>query len=297
VQAAYPQAPILRTFENQSQSVPGDEAREDGEVTTEGAIPVEAPGGYALQVRGLHKAYGGKVAVAALDLDIPASSFFGLVWPNGAGKTTTLKMCTGLLRPDAGAVWVDGAEVWHNLARTKAVIGVLPEDLLLFERLTGSELLTFNGLLRGLPADTVADRSRELLEIFGLTEAAGTMVVDYSHGMKKKIGLACALIHGPRLLFLDEPFEAVDPVSARSIRTVLERHIESGATVVFSSHVMELVERLCDRVAIMHRGRLVAEGPTDDVRAGTSLDDAFVRLVGGERASGSDFGWLGSSSG
>ena len=114
----------------------------------------------AVRVRGLHKAYGGKVAVAALDLDIPASSFFGLVGPNGAGKTTTLKMCTGLLRPDAGAVWVDGTEVWHNLVRAKAVIGVLPEDLLLFERLTGSELLTFNGLLRGLPADTVADRSQ-----------------------------------------------------------------------------------------------------------------------------------------
>ncbi|HEY4937545.1 MAG: type transport system ATP-binding protein [Actinomycetota bacterium] len=266
-------------------------------MSTEGTIPVEAPGGYALQVRGLHKAYGGKVAVAALDLDIPASSFFGLVGPNGAGKTTTLKMCTGLLRPDAGAVWVDGTEVWHNLVRAKAVIGVLPEDLLLFERLTGSELLTFNGLLRGLPADTVADRSQELLEIFGLTDAAATMVIDYSHGMKKKIGLACALIHGPRVLFLDEPFEAVDPVSARSIRTVLERHIESGATVVFSSHVMELVERLCDRVAIMHQGRLVAEGPTDEVRAGTSLEDAFVRLVGGERTSGSDFGWLGTSSG
>jgi ABC-2 type transport system ATP-binding protein len=287
----------MRTFENQSQAVAHDEAREDGYMSTEGTIPVEAPGGYALQVRGLHKAYGGKVAVAALDLDIPASSFFGLVGPNGAGKTTTLKMCTGLLRPDAGAVWVDGTEVWHNLVRAKAVIGVLPEDLLLFERLTGSELLTFNGLLRGLPADTVADRSKELLEIFGLTDAAATMVIDYSHGMKKKIGLACSLIHGPRVLFLDEPFEAVDPVSARSIRTVLERHIESGATVVFSSHVMELVERLCDRVAIMHQGRLVAEGPTDGVRAGTSLEDAFVRLVGGDRTSGSDFGWLGTSSG
>ena len=138
----------MRTFENQSQTVPGDGAREDGEVSANEAIPAEAPGAYALQVRGLRKAYGEKVAVADLNLDIPASSFFGLVGPNGAGKTTTLKMCTGLLRPDAGAVWVDGAEVWHNLARTKAVIGVLPEDLLLFERLTGSELLTFNGLLR-----------------------------------------------------------------------------------------------------------------------------------------------------
>src|ERR1700737_263435 len=189
----------MRTFENQSQAVPGDEAREDGSVSTEGTIPADAPGAYALQVRGLHKAYGGKVAVAALDLDIPASSFFGLVGPNGAGKTTTLKMCTGLLRPDAGAVWVDGTEVWHNLVRAKAVIGVLPEDLLLFER------LTCNGLLRGLPADTVADRSKELLEIFGLTEAAATMVIDYSHGMKKKIGRACALIHSPCAFLLGNP--------------------------------------------------------------------------------------------
>src|ERR1700704_341480 len=272
----------MRTFENQSQTMRWDQGREDGSVSAHGTTPAEAPGGFALQVRGLHKAYGDKAAVADLNLDIPASSFFGLVGPNGAGKTTTLKMCTGLLRPDAGAVWVDGVEVWHNLARAKAVIGVLPEDLLLFDRLTGRELLTFNGLLRGLPPDAVADRSRELLEVFGLTDAAATMVIDYSHGMKKKIGLACSLIHGPRVLFLDEPFEAVDPVSARSIRTVLERHIESGATVVFSSHVMELVERLCDRVAIMHQGRLRAEGGTEDVRAGTSLDDAFVRLVGGE---------------
>jgi ABC-2 type transport system ATP-binding protein len=269
---------------------------EDGVKSAPEAAPVEPPAPYALQVRELRKVYGDKVAVESLNLDIPASCFFGLVGPNGAGKTTTLKMCTGLLRPDAGAVWVEGVEVWHNLARAKAAIGVLPEDLLLFERLTGRELLTFNGLLRGLHAGTVTERSEELLEIFGLTDAAATMVIDYSHGMKKKIGLACSLIHGPRVLFLDEPFEAVDPVSARSIRGVLERHIGSGATVVFSSHVMELVERLCGRVAIMHQGRIVADGPTDDVRAGTSLEDAFVRLVGGERTSGTELGWLGTSS-
>ena len=253
--------------------------------------------GFALQVRGLRKTYGGKVAVVGLDLDIPGASFFGLVGPNGAGKTTTLKMCTGLLRPDAGAVWVDGIEVWRDLVAAKAAIGVLPEDLHLFERLTGAELLTFNGLLRGLPAGMVAERSRELLEAFGLADAATKMVIDYSHGMKKKIGLAAALIHGPRVLFLDEPFEAVDPVSARSIRAVLERHIESGATVVFSSHVMELVERLCDRVAIMHQGRLVADGRTAEVRAGGSLEEAFVRLVGGDAPSGMDLRWLGTSSG
>jgi len=261
-----------------------------------GAPPAGDGARDALQVRSLTKRFGEKVAVWDLALDIPASSFFGLVGPNGAGKTTTLRMCTGLLRPDAGAVWVEGVEVWHDLAAAKARIGVLPEDLLLFERLTGAELLTFNGLLRGLPPDVVAERCDDLLGVFGLQEAAGTLVVDYSHGMKKRIGLACALIHGPRVLFLDEPFEAVDPVSARSIRFVLERHIATGATVVFSSHVMELVERLCDRVAIMHRGRVVAQGTTGEVRDGGTLEDAFVRLVGGEQAPARDLRWLGTSS-
>ena len=265
------------------------------------APPASGPAGqdtppYALQVRGLRKVYGTKVAVHALDLDIPAASFFGLVGPNGAGKTTTLRMCTGLLRPDAGAVWVNGIEVWRELARAKAVVGVLPEDLRLFERLTGAELLTFTGLLRGLPEDTVKERATGLLEAFGLTEAASTLVIDYSHGMRKKIGLAAALLHGPRVLFLDEPFEAVDPVSALAIRQVLERHISSGATVVFSSHVMELVERLCDRVAIVHQGRIVAQGPIGDVKDGHTLEETFVRLVGGEQARGGELGWLGTSS-
>jgi ABC-2 type transport system ATP-binding protein len=258
--------------------------------------PAGQGSGFALQVRGLWKSYGAKVAVADLNLDIPNASFFGLVGPNGAGKTTTLRMSTGLLRPDAGAVWVEGVPVWHDLVRAKAMIGVLPEDLRLFDRLTGAELLTYNGLLRGLPRELVAERSRELLAAFGLAEAAGTMVIDYSHGMKKKIGLAAALLHGPKVLFLDEPFEAVDPVSARSIRAVLDRHIEGGATVIFSSHVMELVERLCDRVAIMHHGRLVAIGATADVQAGRSLEEAFVHLVGGDFASGKELRWLGTSS-
>jgi len=265
-------------------------------VVDPGAPPAGDGARFALQVRSLTKRFGDKVAVWDLGLDIPASTFFGLVGPNGAGKTTTLRMCTGLLRPDAGAVWVEGVEVWHDLAGAKARIGVLPEDLLLFERLTGAELLTFNGLLRGLPPDVVAERCDDLLGVFGLQDAAGTLVVDYSHGMKKRIGLACALIHGPRVLFLDEPFEAVDPVSARSIRSVLERHIARGATVVFSSHVMELVERLCDRVAIMHRGQVVAQGTTGEVRDGGSLEDAFVRLVGGEQAPARDLRWLGTSS-
>ncbi len=254
-------------------------------------------GAMALSVRGLRKAYGPKLAVAGIDLDIPHGSFFGLVGPNGAGKTTTLSMVTGLLRPDAGAVAIDGHDVWRDPVAAKRRIGVLPEDLRLFDRLSGSELLTYNGLLRGMPAATVAERSRELLDVLDLTSAAGTLVVDYSHGMRKKIALAAALLHNPRVLFLDEPFEAIDPVSARTIRSLLERYTGGGATVVFSSHVMELVERLCDRVGIMHQGRLIAEGPIDQVRGGRSLEDAFVELVGAGSADTKELGWLGTSPG
>jgi ABC-2 type transport system ATP-binding protein len=250
----------------------------------------------ALTVRGLRKAFGPKVAVAGIDLDIPHGCFFGLVGPNGAGKTTTLGMVTGLLRPDAGLVLVDGVEVWRDPPAAKRRIGVLPEDLRLFERLTGAELLTYNGLLRGLPPATVQERAGELLEVLGLAEAAGTLVVDYSHGMRKKIALAAALLHAPRVLFLDEPFEAIDPVSARTIRGLLERYTAGGATVVFSSHVMELVERLSDRVGVMHLGRLIAEGPTERVRAGRSLEDAFVDLVGASGTTSEELDWLGTSS-
>jgi ABC-2 type transport system ATP-binding protein len=248
----------------------------------------------ALSVRGLRKAFGPKVAVAGINLEIPHGCFFGLVGPNGAGKTTTLGMVTGLLRPDAGLVLIDGVEVWRDPVGAKRRIGVLPEDLRLFDRLTGAELLTYNGLLRGMAPAVVEARSRELLEVLGLADAAGTLVVDYSHGMRKKIALAAALLHAPRVLFLDEPFEAIDPVSARTIRGLLERYTAGGATVVFSSHVMELVERLCDRVGIMHLGRLIAEGPTDQVRAGRSLEDAFVELVGAGHAGAEELGWLGT---
>ncbi len=216
----------------------------------------------AVSVRGLRKAFGAKVAVQGLDLDVPHGCFFGLVGPNGAGKTTSLSMMTGLLRPDAGSAWVKGVDVWWDPVRAKASIGVLPEDLRLFERLTGSELLTFSGLLRGLPSDVVKERVPELLDVLGLTEAAKVMVVDYSHGMRKKIGLASALIHAPTVLFLDEPFEAV-----------------------------------CDRVAVMHQGRLVIEGPTAAVRRGKTLEEAFVELVGERDASTKELRWLGTSSG
>ena len=249
----------------------------------------------AVTVRGLTKSFGPKLAVAGLDLDIAHGSFFGLVGPNGAGKTTTLSMITGVVRPDAGQVWIAGTDVWADPPTAKAIIGVLPEDLRTFERLKGGELLQYTGLLRGMAPAVIAERSKELLDVLGLADAAGTMVVDYSHGMRKKVALAAALLHGPRVLFLDEPFEAVDPVSARTIRAVLERYTAGGATVVFSSHVMELVEKLCDTVGIMNSGRLVAVGGLDEVRGGRSLEDAFVRLVGATDVDTSELSWLGSS--
>ena len=251
----------------------------------------------AVAIRGLQKSFGRVWAVAGLDLVVPAGSFFGLVGPNGAGKTTTLRMATGLLRPDAGTVHVDGVDVWADPVNARRRIGVLPEDLELFDRLTGRQLLTYTGLLRGLPATTVASRSGELLDVLGLDDAAGTLVVDYSHGMRKKVALAAALLHAPRILFLDEPFEAIDPMSARTLRSVLERHTRQGGTVIFSSHVMEIVERLCDHVAVVSNGRLMAAGPLDEVRQDRSLEDAFVALVGGRAATEEGLGWLGSSSG
>jgi ABC-2 type transport system ATP-binding protein len=250
--------------------------------------------GRALVVRGLAKHFGDKVAVAGIDLDIPRGCFFGLVGPNGAGKTTTLNMITGLLRPDAGAVWIDGIEIWHQPVEAKRRIGVLPDGLRLFERLTGSELLTYHGLLRGLDPAQVAERSVQLLRTLDLDSAGSTLVADYSHGMRKKVALAAALLHAPRVLFLDEPFEGIDPVSARTIRAVLERFTSHGGTVVFSSHVMDVVERLCDRVAILADGRIVADGPLDALRGGGSLEDAFVRIVG-ERVDTSDLSWLDTS--
>lgn len=250
----------------------------------------------AVAFRGLFKRFGAKVAVAGVTLDVPHGSFFGLVGPNGAGKTTTMRMATGLLRPDAGGAWLDGVDVWADPVQAKAHIGVLPEDLNLFERLTGRELLTYHGLLRGMDINVVKERSSELLDVLALSEAASTLVVDYSHGMRKKIALAAALLHAPRALFLDEPFEAVDPISARAIRAVLDRLTSSGATVLFSSHVMELVESLCDHVAIMHQGRVVAAGTLDQVRMGRSLEEAFVTLVGADDTAIGQLGWLGSSS-
>jgi ABC-2 type transport system ATP-binding protein len=255
----------------------------------------QTTGGWpALTARGLRKTFGPKVAVQHVDLDVAPGSFFGIVGPNGAGKTTTLRMATGLLRPDAGQVWVDGIDVWSDPIEAKRRIGVLPEDLALFERLSGRELLMFHGALREMDQRVVIERSEELLELLGLRDSADALVVDYSHGMRKKLVLAAALLHAPRLLFLDEPFEAIDPVSARAIRNLLAHFTSTGSTIVFSSHVMELVERLCDHVAVLAQGTIVWSGPLAELRGQGSLEDAFVALVG-EPSGRQELSWLGSS--
>jgi ABC-2 type transport system ATP-binding protein len=249
---------------------------------------------HALTITGFTKRFATTVAVDALSLTVPRGSFFGLVGPNGAGKTTALSMAVGLLRPDAGTARIFGHDVWADPVRAKELIGVLPDGLSLPERLTGRELLTYTARLRGLDRATVAERADELLRVLELTDAERTMVIDYSAGMRKKIGLATALMHGPKLLVLDEPFEAVDPVSASTIRTILQRFVAAGGSVVLSSHVMALVEALCDHVAVITHGQVVAAGALADVRGGGSLEDAFVRLVGGHVGGGEGLSWLAS---
>ncbi|MCC5577093.1 ABC transporter ATP-binding protein [Microtetraspora sp. AC03309] len=250
----------------------------------------------AVRTQGLFKRFGQQIAVAGVDLIVPRGSFAGLVGPNGAGKTTTLSMVTGLLRPDAGVIEINGHGVWSDPVKVKSRIGVLPEGLRLFERLSGRELLLYNGQLRGIPRDEVERRADELLRVMDLVEAQDKLVVDYSTGMRKKIGLAAALLHNPDVLFLDEPFEGVDPVSANTLVEVLQRYTSSGSTVVFSSHVMDLVERLCDWVSVMSRGSIVAQGPIDSIRRGRTLNEAFLDLVGVRGGGEEGLSWLGSSS-
>ena len=260
------------------------------------SIPAQRPpaesGTAAMSLRGLVKHFDSRPAVSGVDLDVPAGSFFGLLGPNGAGKTTTLSMAVGLLRPDAGQAQLLGYDVWRAPTEAKALVGVLPDGVRMFDRLSGPELLAYHGLLRGMPSDVVDQRARDLLDVLELGVHNRTLVVDYSAGMKKKIGLACALLHAPRLLVLDEPFEAVDPVSAALIRDILQRYVAGGGTVVFSSHVLEVVERLCSHVAIMSAGVLRRHGTLAEVRGGRPLQDVFVQVVGGRVATGSELAWL-----
>ena len=246
-------------------------------------------------MRGLRKSFGAKEAVAGIDLEIAAGSFAGLVGPNGAGKTTSLSMMTGLLRPDAGQVLINGLDVWADPAAAKAVIGVVPAEARLFERLSGAELLEYAGRLRGLPAAEARSRAAQLLDVLDLTADAKRLVADYSTGMRKKAALGCALIHNPSVLFLDEPLEGVDPVSADVIRRLLTRYVASGSTVLFSSHVMELVEQVCDHVSIITRAG--SSPPAPPSRCGAARPCSRRSSTWSARkASEEELSWLGSSS-
>ncbi|KQO63171.1 ABC transporter ATP-binding protein [Curtobacterium sp. Leaf261] len=244
-----------------------------------------------LRAEGLVKRYGQTTAVDDVDLEIRQGSIFGVVGPNGAGKTTTLSMVTGLLRPDAGSVTVLDHDVWADPAAAKRSMGVLPDRLRLFDRLTGAQLLFYSATLRGLDGRTARARSADLAQAFGLGDALGRQVADYSVGMSKKIALAATLIHSPRVLVLDEPFESVDPVSAATITEILRRYTAGGGTVVLSSHSMDLVQRTCDSVAIIVGGKLLAAGTMTQVRGRKSLEDKFVELAGG-RVVAESMEWL-----
>ncbi|GAA0997668.1 MULTISPECIES: ABC transporter ATP-binding protein [Nocardiopsis] len=251
----------------------------------------------ALELDGLTKTFNETRAADGVSLSVPRGAMLGLVGPNGAGKTTSLSMAVGLLRPDSGTARVLGTDVWGDPVSAKRLLGVLPDGLALPERLTGGELLDHWGRLRGLERGVVRARSEELLRVLELdgAEADSVLVAEYSTGMRKKIGLATALLHAPKVLVLDEPYEAVDPVSARVLTAILRRFTDGGGTVVVSSHVMALVEQLTDRVAVIARGRVLADGSLADVRgADATLEDTFVRLVGAREVGEGELAWLSS---
>ncbi|HWS50052.1 MAG TPA: ATP-binding cassette domain-containing protein [Microbacterium sp.] len=245
------------------------------------APATEVAGPEAIRIRGLAKHFGDHRAVNGIDLTIPAGSFYGIVGPNGAGKTTTLSIVAGLLRADEGSVVVCGIDQAAEPLAAKRVMGVLPDRLRTFDRLTGRQLLYYYGLLRGLSSDVIEKRAADLARAFDLSDALSRVVSDYSAGMTKKIMLAGAMIHSPRVLVLDEPFEAVDPVSSAVILDILRAYVAHGGTVVLSSHGMDLVERVCSRVAIIVGGDVLAEGTIEEVRAGQTLESRFVELSGG----------------
>lgn len=246
----------------------------------------------AFAVRSLTKVYGTHRAVNNLSLDIPRGSIYGIVGPNGAGKTTMLTVATGLVRADAGAAFIAGHPMESESLAAKAKFGLLMDGAPVFDRLTGAEYLEYLGALRAMDPGEVSQRAGELLSSLSLADATSKPIADYSAGMTKKILLAGALLHDPDVLILDEPLEAVDPVSGRLIQQILRSYAERGGTVVLSSHAMELVEGLCDHVAIIDRGTVVTCGHVADVRQGQSLTDVFIEFVGGADLDESSFGWL-----
>ena len=250
---------------------------------------------YAIETVGLTKDFSGHVAVDHIDLKVPGGSLYGFLGPNGAGKSTTIKMLTGLMAPTSGDVRVLNRDLLQDPLNVKRRIGVVPEDLCLFENLTAREYLTFIGRMHGLEARVLASRCDELLTLMGLTEAEKTLTLEFSHGMKKKLSMAASLIHDPELLFLDEPFEGIDPIASRTLRTVLERFVERGSTIFITSHILEIVEKLCTHVGIINSGRLVTQSSKAELSVHGSLERAFIEAVGDAGTGDSALSWLGAS--
>ncbi|MBI3483707.1 MAG: ABC transporter ATP-binding protein [Acidobacteria bacterium] len=232
----------------------------------------------AIQTETLTRRFGELVAVDQVNMAVETGQFFGFLGPNGAGKSTTIKMLTGLLQPTGGNIRIIGHDLEKEPVEVKRRIGVVPEGLALFERLTGAEYLSFVGRMYGLDRKTAMQRGAELLDFMQLAERPKSLVADYSHGMKKKLALAAAVIHGPQVLFLDEPFEGVDAIAAGTLKHMLNRMVDRGVTIFLTSHVLEIVERLCSHVAIIHKGRIVAQGSIEELRAGV---EARAAAAGG----------------
>jgi ABC-2 type transport system ATP-binding protein len=251
----------------------------------------------AIVVEDLRKVYGAKVAVDGLRFSVARGRFFGFLGPNGAGKSTTIRMLTGLLRPTSGDAIIEGIRLSEDPLGVKRAIGVLPEELPLYERLTGREYLLFAGRMYGLSRAESEQRAGELVEFLSLKDDADRLTLEYSQGMKKKLALAAALIHNPKVLFLDEPLNGIDPVSARVVTDLLQRLTKKGVTLFFTSHVLDVVERLCDEVAIIDKGRIVAQGTLSDIRAqrdeahDASLEEVFLKLVAAD-VTRSDLSWI-----
>jgi len=266
----------------------------------------------SIATEGLTRRFGNLAAVDGIDLRVAPGQFFGFLGPNGAGKSTTIKMLTGLLAPSAGRIEILGIDLNAHAVEVKRQIGVVPEGMALFGRLTGGEFLSFAGRMYGLDRQTAAKRAAELLEFMQLADQPKKLVTDYSHGMQKKLALAAAVIHGPKVLFLDEPFEGVDAIAAGTLKSMLQGMISRGATIFLTSHVLEIVERLCSHVAIIHQGKLVVQGSLEELRSGVNaqapaaegnghssaaekltLEEIFLRVVGGTRRNEQELSWLG----
>jgi ABC-2 type transport system ATP-binding protein len=254
------------------------------------ALAADSPAAPAIEIRNLVKTYGGFHAVDGLSVTVPQGCFFGFLGPNGAGKTTTIKMLMGLAQPDSGSMHVLGMPMPERSLDIRKEIGLVPDDTLLFDYLTGAEYLEFVARLYGLPRPLARERGRELLQLFELSENPRKLIGEYSKGMRKRLAMAAALIHRPRLFLMDEPFEGVDAVGARLMKDILLEQVHHGATVFLTSHVLEVVERLCDQVAIINRGKVLVQGTMAELRqqgdgGGATLEDIFVNLVGAERYS------------